>query len=1139
MALADRAPASTWRRWLRIGLVAGAALVALPLVALPVIAWAFDLGGLVRQQVLALKPGWEAEIGRPLQIGTVSLRVFPTLAVAIHDVVVQAEPARAAAGGASAEPLFRLGSVEVRVAMWPLLASLGKRVQVSGIDIAAPAVSVVKFTDGRLSYQDIVERTASPDKPPAKPMSPETLEYLAGVRLARAAITSASLHFTDLGPTTSGAPPAQFSIDQLDLVAEDARLGAAFPLTLDAAVLSAQRNLHLEVTVAPVPRDLVLGPPLSLVERVVLKLLPLEVEPLLRFVPPPAGLGLAKALLEANLALEMPASAARKIRLNGSLGARQLVLQAASAHGAPPALGQPIDVSLVTDLTADPVAGDVTAPTLSLSLGLMSVGGKVDLRAAFDKPRLNALDLKSSGVTFERIAALLPPGTLPRGAQLSGPIELSAAASGSPESAEVNARLDVSGASILLPGALRKPAGTALFTEFKGRVQPAVIDVDRLALVLGALSVAVHGTVKPAGDFDLQLDSIRAQIDPLVRLLPEVERDIPAGTTVAGDLAIGGHVKRTGKLLDGNVRVELAGAAVKTSALELGGGALLSAVMRAAGSSDTIDASLDLGPARVRVPGSLDKAAGVPMRIVLGADRAGERLTVRQASAELPGVDLQAAGVSDGAAHRLDLKVSRCDLDLARLAQVAPMLRDRQTLPAWLADARIHLVAAVQGDPAKLGTLHARMDDFDLTAAGGHVKGFAEVLGLDQPRTIAFSFAGSGLDFDRILGTHPASDAAPAPKAKGDGSEPVVPRFVKSLVLDGKLSLDRGRIKGVSFANLVGDLHMSGGKGEFRALHLDMFGGQVLADGSTVDVNPAPPRFSLHTRLSNIHVGQLVAFESPALGQRFDGHGNFDLSIDGQGLSWAQIAPQLSGQLGLAFLDGKLSVPSVGALALNQVLGKVPGLAAAPVAGGDVPLSNLSTRFHVQDGQLRTTAPLALATHEGALSVAGGIGLDQRLALTGHMDIAPAVIEAASGGRVKMSGPLPVSLKIGGSLTAPQVEVVELGRTAAVVASSLLAGQAGQALQGALGKQLGGGAGEAAGRILGAGGVQGAAAEAQKQLQAEAQKRLADEQSRVQQQIQQRVAQEAQKQLQQSAQQKIEEEARKRLGGGLGGLFGN
>src|SRR5262249_9212914 len=154
--------------------------------------------------------------------------------------------------------------------------------------------------------------------------------------------------------------------------------------------------------------------------------------------------------------------------------ARPIAPQRAGAPTPPPAIGQPTDVALKMDLMADPVAGDVDAKVLEVSVGVaggeMGLGGKLDLRTADTRPELGVPDLAPRGITFERIVAVLPEGTLPRGGTFSGPINLRAAASGTAENAEVTATVDLDGASLSMP-ALRKPAGTPLRAEFKGRVQ--------------------------------------------------------------------------------------------------------------------------------------------------------------------------------------------------------------------------------------------------------------------------------------------------------------------------------------------------------------------------------------------------------------------------------------------------------------------------------------------------------------------------------------------------------------------------------------------------------------------------------------------------------------------------------------------
>lgn len=121
------------------------------------------------------------------------------------------------------------------------------------------------------------------------------------------------------------------------------------------------------------------------------------------------------------------------------------------------------------------------------------------------------------------------------------------------------------------------------------------------------------------------------------------------------------------------------------------------------------------------------------------------------------------------------------------------------------------------------------------------------------------------------------------------------------------------------------------------------------------------------------------------------------------------------------------------------------------------------------------------------------MGLDQSLALTGDLALAPQMIETATQGRITPTGPIPVSLRVGGTLKAPTIEVVGIERTVAALAGALLKGRA----KGLLDKLPGGGGGPL-GRAVG--GAVGAAvadpAEAQRKLQEEAQRKLQEEAQR-------------------------------------------
>lgn len=91
----------------------------------------------------------------------------------------------------------------------------------------------------------------------------------------------------------------------------------------------------------------------------------------------------------------------------------------------------------------------------------MGVSGQADLRSLWQGPKVQSLALRSHGLTLEGVLAAPPRSRLPKGAVLRGPFSLSASGSGSAAEAKVEAALDLTPATLLVPS-LHKPAGTAL-----------------------------------------------------------------------------------------------------------------------------------------------------------------------------------------------------------------------------------------------------------------------------------------------------------------------------------------------------------------------------------------------------------------------------------------------------------------------------------------------------------------------------------------------------------------------------------------------------------------------------------------------------------------------------------------------------
>ncbi len=936
--------------------------------------------------------------------------------------------------------------------------SLGRDVEANLIEVRGVTVNVVRTASGRLSYEDVLDELAEQPAEESKPLSPDMIERLSRMVLSEVALRETAVRFFDLTATYGSPTAGPLAIEQVELVARNVRMTAPFDVSFDAAVLSPQRNLHFAATVGPLPRDLQFTAPLSVLRRAELRLLPLQIEPLLAFLPATTGVAMSKALVDADFTLEMPADAGQ-LRLRGQAGARGLVFEDkdAGAPGAKPTpaadrRGQPADLRVQLDIAANLVSGDVRADKLELSLNDMAITGTADLRSLWTQPAVHALQLNSRGLLLEKLALLLPKSSLPPDLVARGPLLLRGSGSGTPTQAKVEVAVDLTEATLLLP-VFHKPAQTPLRVELRSQLGGDGIDIERLGFVLGPLALLLKGKVKSGDDFDLKIDSGTVDLDQLLRLLPTVAKAVPKDSHIDGDLSVSGSVAKKAEALTAKANITMKGARLEAGDVDLLGGAKLEAQVRSTARSATVSADLDLGGAKLRVPGTVNKDYGVPMRLQLQAERAGDVVNVKLAELTLPGGTLRLNGRADTAKQQLDMKVPLCDLDLAKLAQVVPAL-SRGKL-GGLFDSRLRLALSIDGSPQKLGTVRVRLDQFEMKAASGGLRGTGEVVGLDEPRKVAFDFSGDRLDLDALLGGS-SDDSKPEPKSK---SQTTVPRFLRSMQLDGKLHVTNSRYKSTQVQDMLLEVTMSGGKLVVKTLRATALGGAVLASGTTVDFAGAQPRFALRAKLDRIDLAQVMALKSADLSRKLEGHGTIDLSADGQGLSWEAVAPQLTGQLLLGLTDGRLRTTSLGAAVVGPVLAQLSSTVKSAVQSNELQLRDLAARFNIQGGQLRTVSPLRWNSEEGTLSMSGSIGLDKSLALTGNLDLSPKTIQTATLGKLVPDAPIPVGLRIGGNLSQPEIAMVDPGKTAAALLKALARGRGAELLKGAglgnLGQVLG------------------------------------------------------------------------------------
>jgi hypothetical protein len=1000
---------SLLRRAARAGLVALGALVVALIALVAVVS--YKAAAVVHARAVVRADEIGARIGRAVTVGPAHVTLGSEITIQLDDLRVAAAPGQT---GVAAEPLVTLAAVRVHVAAWPLLRSLGKDVQVTTIEARGPVIRLARLSGGELSYADVVERLRAPPPPAAEPAR--------RVHAGRIAITGGTVELHDLSrdPEHGGV---RLAVEQIDASAPELREGAPLDLTVDAAVLAPARNLHLDLSFAPGGDP---PGPLGRLRRASVRLTPLAIDPLLPFLPTKGGFGVAGATLSADAKLAVERGG---VTIEGSITAATLRL---THEGGPPTA--PVDATVRADLTVDPGLPAIEARSLSISAGGMTIEGRADVRGPLETPEVRALDLRARDVTFERLLALAPASLLPRGVELRGPVEIHAAAHGEPRAAAIDVAVDLRGAAVTLPE-LHKPAGTPLHAELKGKTGEGGVTIDSLGITVGPLALALRGRARSATDVDLAFDSGEVALDAILRLFPAVARAVPAGVALAGAVQASGHVRRSGEDTRAEARVALRRADVKTPALTLTGAADLSAAMHAAPGVTAVTADLDAGGARVEIPGRLDKAAGSPLAIHAVVERAGAVTTVREARLTIAGASASGSGRHDGAAHTLAIHAPACDLDLAALGRAVPALGG---VPAALAGARLRAAITLEGDPGDLAAGHLRLEQLDLTAPLGHLKGMVDLAGLSPPRRVTFDLEGDGLDLDALA-------AAPS----GSRAPPVL----DGIEAHGKLRLRRLRARALDARDVDAEVSLERGALLLRALRFAAFGGAVTANGSRVELSHGVPAFALRGKVEHLDLAALAAARgegTPDVQGRLDA----EISLDGAGVDWASVAPTLAGSVKIEIGGAHVHTRhTLHATIINPLLGQLAELQKKkhPVREVDMQIVRASAALRVGGGKVSTSSPLTAVTEDGTLTLSGAVGFDKSLALSGSVAIPPAALEKATSGKLVPYGPVIVKLRIDGTTADPKIELLDLGATAKALLGSGIHGLA-KRVEHALGK---------------------------------------------------------------------------------------
>lgn len=224
-------------RKLLVVLGIAAAVVILLVALLLVVA---NSGVATKQAVDLVLPSASRALGRDVTLRDAKLKLFPSTRVTLAGLAVAGRPGEPA--------LVETESLDVEVALWPLLRSLGKDVEVRAFTLVRPSVNLVKAKDGTWNFEGL--GGGGPAKEAAAPAPAPQQGGGARVAVDLVKIEQASIRVID---RTLGRDDPALALTMLDLEARGVGPGLPLDVRLAAALADPRQNLHAQLSVAKLP----------------------------------------------------------------------------------------------------------------------------------------------------------------------------------------------------------------------------------------------------------------------------------------------------------------------------------------------------------------------------------------------------------------------------------------------------------------------------------------------------------------------------------------------------------------------------------------------------------------------------------------------------------------------------------------------------------------------------------------------------------------------------------------------------------------------------------------------------------------------------------------------------------------------
>jgi AsmA protein len=319
------------------------------------------------------------------------------------------------------------------------------------------------------------------------------------------------------------------------------------------------------------------------------------------------------------------------------------------------------------------------------------------------------------------------------------------------------------------------------------------------------------------------------------------------------------------------------------------------------------------------------------------------------------------------------------------------------------------------------GTDSVALSDIQLVLDDTSIKGGATLSEPAKPK-VAFKLAVDAIDADRYLPPPTEGESKPAPVpaggGTGDDSLPIPVEELRSLELDGQLTVGKLKVSNLRMQDVDLTVTANDGLVQVRPLTLAMYDGRLHAT-STIDVRGETPKYHFTPKLEGLQVGPLL---KDYMGEdKLSGTTTASLDLSSAGSTVSAIKSALDGSVALAFKNGSIKGFNLRNL-IETAEAKLKGKKAPEPLTRETDFSAITVSGAMKNGRLTSTDLDGLAPF---LRIGGDGWVDlakETLDYTAKIKIVGS--EEGQGGKTldDLKGlTIPVALK--GSLTDPKYDI--------------------------------------------------------------------------------------------------------------------